>query len=60
MLESLINKVAGLKVCNVIKKRLQYRYFSMNIAKFLRKAFYVEHRWRLLLDFLKSYEVTTK
>ena len=35
MLESLFNKVAGIEACNVIKKRLQHRYFSMNIAKFL-------------------------
>ena len=36
MLESLFNKVAGLKVCNVIKKSLQHRCFPVNITKFLR------------------------
>ena len=36
MLESLLNKVAGLKACIFIKKRLQHRCFPVNIAKFLR------------------------
>ena len=36
MLESLLKKVAGLQVCNFIKKRLQHRYFPVKIAKFLR------------------------
>ena len=35
MLESLLNKVAGLKVCNFLKNRLQHRCFPVNIAKFL-------------------------
>ena len=34
---------------NFMKKRLQHRFFSLNIAKFLRKAFSIEHlRWLLL------------
>ena len=33
VLESLCNKVAGLKACNFIKKR-----FTVNIAKFLRTS----------------------
>ena len=33
VLESLFNKVAGLKTCNIIKKRLQHRYSPV---KFLR------------------------
>ena len=36
VLGSLFIKVASLKVCNFIKKRLQRRYFPVNIAKFLR------------------------
>ena len=36
MLESLFNKIAGLKACNFIKKKLQHRYFTVNIGKFLR------------------------
>ena len=34
-LESLFDKVAGLQPCNFIKKRLQLRYFLLNIVKFL-------------------------
>ena len=37
-LESLFNKVADLQACNVIKKRLQYWCFPVNIAKSLRAA----------------------
>ena len=33
------NTVADLKTCNIIEKRLQHRYFPVNIAKFLRIAF---------------------
>ena len=33
---SLFNKVAGLKACNFIKKRLQHSYFLVNIAKFFK------------------------
>ena len=40
MLESLFNKVAGAQACNYIKKRLQHRPFPVNIAKFLRTAFF--------------------
>ena len=36
VLESLFNKVAGLKACNTIKKRLQYRCFPVKFAKALR------------------------
>ena len=40
MLESLFNKAAGLKARNFIKKRLQHRYFLVNIVKYLRIAFW--------------------
>ena len=30
-----------------IKKKLQHRYIPLNIAKFLRTAFVMEHRWLL-------------
>ena len=33
---SLLNKVAGLQACNFIKKKLQHRYFPVNITKCLR------------------------
>ena len=37
-----------LKTCSSIKKRLQRSCFPVNIAKFLRKSFLVEHLWWLL------------
>ena len=46
VLESLLNKVAGLKACNVIKKRLQRRCFSVYFTKYLKTPFLMEHlRW---------------
>ena len=47
---SLSNKVADLKVGNFIKKRLQHRCFLVNIAKFLKTAFFIEHFWWLVLS----------
>ena len=40
MLESLLIKVVSLKVCNFTKKRLQHRYFHVDIAKFSRAPFF--------------------
>ena len=49
VLESLFNNVAGLESCKSIKRRLQHSYFPVNITKFLRTAFSIEHlRWLLL------------
>ena len=48
-MESLFNKVAGLKACNFIKKRLQHRCFLVNIAKFLRIHYWQNTSRRLLL-----------
>ena len=49
MLESLFSKVAGLKASKFIKKRLQHRFFPVNIAKFWRTACFIEYlRWPLL------------
>ena len=39
MLESLFNLIAAFHVYNIIKKRLQQRYFSTKIAKFLKTRF---------------------
>ena len=36
MLESLFDKVTGLQACIFTKKRLQHRFFPVNIAKFFR------------------------
>ena len=48
VLEYLFNKIASLKVCNFIQKTLQHRCFPVNIAKYLRTAFFTEHlQWLL-------------
>ena len=31
------------KDCNFMKKRLQHRRFPVNITKFVRTAFFIEH-----------------
>ena len=49
VLDSHFKRIAELKVCNFIKKRLQRRYFPVNIGKFLWTAFFIEQvRWLLL------------
>ena len=47
VLESLFNKVAGLKVCNFIKKTLRHRRFPV---KFSRTSFFKKQFWWLLLS----------
>ena len=47
-LESHFNKIAALKARNFIKKRPQQKCFPVNIVKFLRPAFFIEHFWWLL------------
>ena len=42
-------RVAGLRLCNIIKKRLQHRCFAVKFAKFLRTSFLTEHLMWLLL-----------
>ena len=49
MLKSFLNKVAGLKGFNFVKKRLKPSLFLENIVKSLRTAFVIERLWRLLL-----------
>ena len=51
VLESLFNKVAGLKGFNLIKKRLQYGGFPANITKTLRTPFSQKTSGQLLLTF---------
>ena len=49
VLESVFNKVAGLRACNFITKKLQQRCFPVKFAKFVRTPFLTEHlRWLLL------------
>ena len=50
-MESHFNKFVGLQACNFIKKRIQYRYFPVNFAKFLRTPFLQNTSSRLLLKF---------
>ena len=50
LLESLFKKVADLKPCNFIKKKLQHRCFSVNIAEFLRTPILKNICERLLLS----------
>ena len=45
----LFNKIAGLRPATLFKMRLQHRYFSADIAKILRTAFFMEYlRWLVL------------
>ena len=39
MLESLFNKFSGLKGSNLLKIRIQHKYFPVNIAKFSNSFF---------------------
>ena len=49
VLESLFNKVPGLRTCNFIKKRLQHWCFHVKFAKFLRTSILKNIFERLLL-----------
>ena len=42
-LESLFNKLAGLKVFNFIKKRLQTQVFSCKYYDIFKNSFFIEH-----------------
>ena len=44
------NKVAGLRLATLLKKRLWHRCFPVNFVKFLRTPFFIEHLWWLLLN----------
>ena len=48
------NAVAGVRPPNLLKKRLWRSCFSVNFVKFLRRPFYIEHLWWLLLDFTSN------
>ena len=43
------NQVVDLRPTTLLKKRLWHRYFPVNFAKFLKKPFFTEHLWWLLL-----------
>ena len=55
VLESLFNKVAGLQVCNVIKKRLQQKCVLVKFTKLLRTPFLQNTSGRLLPLFAVSF-----
>ena len=57
VLESRFNKVADLKVCNIIEKRLRHRCFPAKFAKFLRRPFFTGHLWQLLLFIIFLYDL---
>ena len=44
-----LNKVSGLRLATLTKKRLRHRCFPVNIAKFSRAVCFIEHLWWLLL-----------
>ena len=49
VLETFLNKVAGLKPWNFIEKRLQHRCFPVKFARLFRIALFTDHlRWLLL------------
>ena len=54
VLKSLLNKVADLKDCSFIKKKLWHTCFHVNISKCLRTAFFIKHLWLLLLNRVKT------
>ena len=45
-------KVVGLQSYDFIKERLQRKCFPVNVTKFSRTSFFIEHLWWLLLNFL--------
>ena len=57
VLESLYNKVAGLKACSAIKKRLQHRCFPVNIAKRLLLPLEVFYIRNLLILALRMFHL---
>ena len=52
VLESLFNRFACFKTCNVLKKTLRHRCFPVNIAKILRTFILMKICEQLLLSFL--------
>ena len=45
------NKVAGLTLATLSKKRLWQRCFPVDFAKFVRTGFFIEHLWTLVSVF---------
>ena len=55
VLESLFSKATFIKACKFVKKRIQHRCFPVNIVKFLRTAFFVEHPCACVLYMIYVY-----
>ena len=49
-LAGVLRNRCSLKFRNIRRKTLQHRSFPVNVAKFLRTAFFIEHLWWLFLD----------
>ena len=62
VMESFINKVAGLNVCIFIKKGLQHRCFTMNIEYWLLLfiKFFRNFMWWYILNILRLYFAAIK
>ena len=54
------NKVAGLRLATLLKKRPWQRCFPVNFVKFLRTSLFMEHLWWLLLDYYHCGNVNKK
>ena len=55
VLESLLNKVAELQACNVIKKTTPTQVFSCEYCEVFKNSFFIEHlRWLVLQVLYKN------
>ena len=50
-----LNKIAGLRLLILLKKRLWHKCFPVNFVKYLRIPIFIEHLWWLLLQNNKHY-----
>ena len=60
LVEKRVRSIHSLKAYNFIKKRLQRKCFPVNIAEFMRSAFFIEHFWWLLLKSGRKLEEVEK
>ena len=54
LLDFLFNKILGLQTCNFIKKQLQQKCFSVDVANILRTTFSIELFLFLVAAFMSS------
>ena len=55
MLESLFNKVTGLKTCNFVKKRLPTPVFSCEYCEIRKNTYFEEHMRTAAFDCSMTY-----